>query len=468
MPNFMKTFLPLLCAALLPFVGRAETSPAKPNVIFFLVDDLGATDLGCFGSSFYQTPNIDRLAHDGLKFTHAYSACTVCSPTRASIISGRYPAELHLTDWIAGHNRPKAKLRIPDWTQHLTHDVPTLPQAMHAAGYTTCAIGKWHLGEDGPEKYGFDVAIADNGKGQPATYFSPYKNPHLSDGPPGEFLSDRLTAEAENFIEQNKEHPFFLYFAHYAVHTPLMGKPAVIAKYKEHVSPNDPQHNPVYASLIESVDDSLGHLRAKLDELKLSDKTIIIFTSDNGGLILNQVTSNLGMRAGKGSAYEGGVRVPAIALVPGVTQAGTVTTTPVISMDWTATMLDLAGAKPLDQQRGVSLAPVLHGGQISPRALFWHYPHYHPGGATPYSAMLEDNWRLVEFFEDNHVELYHLSDDPEEKHDLAMAQSAKAEELKAKLHAWRETMHAQLPTPNPDYDPAHPSAGPKKKTQPEQ
>lgn len=464
----MKKFL-LLCLALWPLAGRAAEVPsAKPNIIFMLVDDLGATDLACFGSSFYQTPNVDRLAHDGLKFTHAYAACTVCSPTRASIISGRYPAELHLTDWIAGHNRPKAKLRIPDWTQRLTHDVPTLPQAMHAAGYTTCAIGKWHLGEDGPEKYGFDVAIADNGKGQPATYFSPYKNPHLSDGPPGEFLSDRLTTEAEKFIEQNKEHPFFLYFAHYAVHTPLMGKPDVIAKYKDRVSPSDPQHNPTYAALVESVDDSLGHLRAKLDELKLSDKTIIIFTSDNGGLVLNQVTSNLGMRAGKGSAYEGGVRVPAIAYVPGVTQAGTVNATPVISMDWTATMLDLAGAKPLDGQRGVSLAPVLHGGQIPARPLFWHYPHYHPGGATPYSAVLDDNWRLVEFFEDNRVELFHLSDDPEEKHNLAATQPAKAAELTARLHAWREATHAQLPTPNPDYDPAHANDGPKKRTPPEQ
>jgi arylsulfatase A-like enzyme len=468
MPKRIRNFL-FVCMAFLPIASRgADKLPTKPNIIFMLVDDLGATDLGCFGSAFYQTPNIDRLAHDGLKFSHAYAACTVCSPTRASIISGRYPAELHLTDWIAGHDRPKARLRIPDWSKRLTHDVPTLPQAMHVAGYTTCAIGKWHLGEDGPEKYGFDVAIADNGKGQPATYFSPYKNPHLADGPPGEFLSDRLTSEAEKFIEQNKDHPFFLYFAHYAVHTPLMGKPDVIAKYKDRASANDPQHNAIYAALVESVDDSLGHLRAKLDELKLTERTIIIFTSDNGGLILNQVTSNLGLRAGKGSAYEGGVRVPAIALVPGVTQPGAVNATPVISLDWTATMLELAGAKPLDQQRGVSLAPVLGGGEIPPRPLFWHYPHYHPGGATPYSAVLENNWRLIEFFEDSHVELFHLSDDPEEKHDLAASQPAKAAELSRRLQAWRESMGAQLPAPNPDYDPQHANDAPKKKAPPEQ
>ena len=458
----------VVAASVLTLAGRAADSSAKkPNVIFILVDDLGATDLSCFGSPFYQTPNIDRLAHDGMKFTHAYSACTVCSPTRASIISGRYPAELHLTDWIAGHNRPKAKLRIPDWAKQLTHDVPTLPQALHAAGYTTAAIGKWHLGDDRPDAYGFDVAIADNGKGQPATYFSPYKNPHLSDGPAGEFLSDRLTTEAEKFIEQNKERPFFLYFAHYAVHTPLMGKPDVIAKYKDRASANDPQHNATYAALVESVDDSVGHLRAKLDELKLSDRTVVIFASDNGGLLLNQVTSNLGLRAGKGSAYEGGVRTPAIALVPGVTQAGAVNATPIISMDWTATILDLAGAKPLDQQRGVSLLPMLRGGEIAPRPLFWHYPHYHPGGATPYSAVLDDGWRLVEFFEDDHAELYHLTDDPEEKKDLAAAQPQKTAELRARLKAWREAVGAQLPTPNPNYDPAK-DAAPGKKAKPEQ
>ncbi len=467
--NTLLRALLVFSVGMLPCVSRAEDdSSAKPNIIFILVDDLGATDLGCFGSSFYQTPNIDRLAQDGVKFTHAYAACTVCSPTRASFVTGRYPAVLHLTDWIAGHDRPKAKLRIPDWSQRLTHDVPTLPQAMHAAGYTTCAIGKWHLGEEGPEKYGFDVAIADNGKGQPATYFSPYKNPHLADGPKGEFLTDRLTTEAEKFIEDNKDHPFFLYFAHYAVHTPLQGKPEVVAKYRARAAATDPQHNPTYAALIESVDDSVGHLRAKLDELKLSSRTAVIFNSDNGGLVLNKVTSNLGMRAGKGSAYEGGVRVPAIALVPGVTKAATVNTTPVITLDWTATILDLAGAKPLDKAEGVSLTPLLHGGEIPARPLFWHYPHYHPGGATPYSAILDNQWRLIEFFEDNHVELYHLSDDPEEKNDLAATQPDKAAELRAKLHAWRKADDAQLPTENPNYDPANANAGPVKKPAPEQ
>jgi arylsulfatase A-like enzyme len=448
----MKHLLLFFC--LLGLAHRAVAAPPPPNIIFILADDLGATDLSCFGSKFYQTPNIDQLARDGLKFTHAYSACTVCSPTRAALMTGRYPAALHLTDWIAGHNRPAAKLRIPDWTKSLAHDVPTLPQALHAAGYATCAIGKWHLSEDGPEKYGFDVAIANNGKGQPASYFSPYKNPQLPDGPPGEFLSDRLTSEAEKFIEQNKERPFFLYLPHYAVHTPLAGKAEVVAKYKERVTDGDPQRNAVYAALIESLDDSVGRLRAKLTELKLSERTIIVFTSDNGGLILGQITSNLGLRAGKGSAYEGGVRVPAIALVPGLTPPGAVCDTPIITMDWNSTLLDLAGARPLDGATGISLAPLLRGGTVPPRPLFWHYPHYHPGGATPYSAVLADGWRLVEFFEDNRAELYRLSDDPMEANDLAAAQPQKTAELRAHLKAWRESVGAQLPTPNPDYDPA--------------
>jgi arylsulfatase A-like enzyme len=458
-----------LLVVLAMFVAGSLPSPAvPPNIIFILTDDLGATDLGCFGSQFYQTPNIDRLAHDGLKFTHAYSACTVCSPTRAALMTGRSPAALHLTDWITGHDRPSARLRIPDWSKNLPHDVPTLPQALHAAGYTTGCIGKWHLGDDGPEKYGFDVAIANNGKGQPASYFSPYKNPQLPDGPPGEFLTDRLTAEAEKFIEQHQDHPFFLYLPHYAVHTPLMGKPEVVEKYRQRASANDPQHHPTYAALVESVDDSVGRLRAKLDALKLSERTIIVFTSDNGGLILNQVTSNLGLRAGKGSAYEGGVRVPAIALVPGMTKAGSTSTAPVITMDWTATLLELAGAQPLSAAQGVSLTPLLRGRALPPRPIFWHYPHYHPGGATPYSAVLDEGWRLVEFFEDDRAELYALGDDPMEQHDLAALQPQKTAELRAKLQAWRESVGAQLPTPNPDYDPAKDAQPPKRKKAPEQ
>jgi arylsulfatase A-like enzyme len=451
----------LLLLLVLAGIARAAE---RPNIILVLIDDMGLTDLSCYGSKFYETPNIDQLARDGMKFTHAYSACTVCSPTRAALMTGKYPAALHLTDWIAGHDRPAARLRIPEWTKSLPTDVPTLPGALKEAGYATCAIGKWHVSDGGPKAHGFDLSIANNGRGQPGTYFSPYKNPELPDGPAGEFLSDRLTVEAEKFIEQNKDRPFFVYLPHFAVHTPIAGQPDVVAKYKARATESDPQRNAVYAALVESVDDSIGRLRAKLAELKLSERTIIIFTSDNGGLVLNQITSNLGLRAGKGSVYEGGVRVPAIALVPGVTQPGSVSSVPVITMDWTATLLGLAGAKAIEGAHGVSLAPLLRGQNIPARPLFWHYPHYHPGGATPYSAMLDGGWRLVEFFEDNRVELYNLNDDPTESRDLAASQPAKAAAMRAQLKAWRESVNAQLPTPNPDYDPVK-DAQPKKKRQ---
>ncbi len=447
----MKRILLTLLVLAWASIARAAE---RPNIILMLIDDMGLTDLSCYGSQFYQTPNIDQLARDGMKFTHAYSACTVCSPTRAALMTGRYPAALHLTDFIAGHNRPAAKLRIPDWTKDLPASLPTLPRALKDAGYATCAIGKWHLSEGGPKAHGFDVSIANNGRGQPASYFSPYKNPELPDGPDGEFLSDRLTVEAEKFIEQNKDRPFFVYLPHFAVHTPLAGKPDVIAKYKARASESDPQHHATYAALVESVDESVGRLRAKLAELKLTERTIIIFTSDNGGLIMNQVTSNLGLRDGKGSAYEGGVRVPGIALVPGVTQPGSVCPTPVVTMDWTATLLEFAGAKPLDDTHGVSLAPLLRGQNIPSRPIFWHYPHYHLGGATPYSAMLEGGWRLVEFFEDNRIELFNLNDDPAESRDLAAAQPEKAAKMRSKLKAWRAIVSAQLPTTNPDSDSA--------------
>jgi arylsulfatase A-like enzyme len=444
--------LPRLALLLLALALSAHAAP--PNFLFILVDDMGATDLGCTGSKFYETPNLDRLAKEGLRFTQAYSACTVCSPTRASLLTGRNPAALRLTDWIPGHVRPNAKLKIPDWTQQLKIGETTLPALLKKAGYATASIGKWHLGPAGPTEHGFDLNIGGTEKGQPGTYFSPYKNPTLPDGPDGEFLTDRLTTEAEKFIEANQDHPFFLYLPHYAVHTPLMGKPEIVEKYKAKASPGDPQHNPTYAALVESVDDSVGRLRAKLAALGLAEKTVIVFTSDNGGLILNQVTANLGLRAGKGSAYEGGVRVPLIYCWPGKIKPGEVAE-PAITADHFYTLLDLASVPAVASGEYRSLAPVLLGkGGIEPRDLHWHYPHYHPGGATPYSALRSGDFKLVAFFEDSHLELYNLKDDPEEKINLVPANPAKAEELRGKLAAWWMEMHAQMPAANPDYDPA--------------
>ncbi len=442
---------------LLSLCAQAAEPSGRPNIIFVLVDDMGWTDLGCFGSKYYETPNIDRLAAQGMRFTDAYSACTVCSPTRASVLTGQYPARLHITDWIAGHKRPFAKLRVPDWTMQLSADIPNVAKSLKAAGYATASVGKWHLGPEAcwPDRQGFDLNVAGCDKGQPPSYFAPYRIPTLTDGPEGEFLSERLTDEALKFIESNRERPFFLYLPHYAVHTPIQAKPAVIEKYKARQDKGAPHHNPAYAALVESVDDSVGRLLRKLDELKLSANTVIVFTSDNGGLI--GCTSNAPLRAGKGSAYEGGVRVPLIVKWPGVTKPGSVDRTPVISADYYPTLLAMAGtpAPKAHAVDGESLEPLLRqSGTLARGALYWHYPHYHPGGATPYGAVREGDFRLVEFYEDGRAELYNLKDDLGETRDLASQLPEKAAALRQKLHAWRQRVGAQMPTPNPDSDAA--------------
>lgn len=455
-PALLRSLVTLLSLAVTLPATAAEPAP-RPNIIFVLVDDLGWTDVACFGSKFYETPNIDRLATQGMRFTDAYSACTVCSPTRASVLTGQYPARLHLTDWIAGHKRPFAKLSVPDWTMQLSADIPNVAKSLKSAGYATASIGKWHLGPETcwPDKQGFDLNIAGCDKGQPPSYFSPYKIPTLTDGPDGEFLSDRLTAEALKFIEANQGRPFFLYLPHYAVHTPLRAKKEVIAKYKAKADPGAPHNNPTYAALVESVDDSVGRLLQKLEDLKLGGNTIIVFTSDNGGL--KNVTSNVPLRAGKGSAYEGGVRVPLIVKWPGVTKPGSIDHTPVISADYFPTLLAMTGAPAPASHAvdGESLVPLLRqSGPLKRDALYWHYPHYHPGGATPYGAVRAGDFRLVEFYEDNRVELYNLKDDLGETQDLAAKLTEKTAALRQKLHDWRQRVGAQMPTPNPAFDQA--------------
>jgi arylsulfatase A-like enzyme len=437
---------------------KAPAAEAPPNVILILIDDMGATDLGCTGSKTYQTPNIDRLAADGMRFNVAYSACTVCSPTRASLLTGRNPAQLHVTDWIKGHVRPKAKLRVPDWTMELPEAEITLAETLKAKGYATASIGKWHLGPKMPEQHGFDVNVAGTQRGQPPSYFSPYNIPTLPEGPDGEFLSDRLTAEAEKFIEVNRDKPFFVYLPHFAVHTPLQGKKDVIARYKEKIKPGDPHSNAVYAALVESVDDSVGRLRQKVESLGIANRTVIIFTSDNGGLIggpKNAITSNLGLRAGKGSAYEGGVRVPLIFNWPGVVKAGSVVESPVITGDLFATVAELAGAEARASDEYQSLVPVLRGtGAVKERPFYWHYPHYHPGGATPYAAIRDGDYRLVHFYEDGREELYNLRSDPEEQQNLASTQPDRVTKLSAQLSDWQKKVGAQMPVPNPNFQPS--------------
>ncbi len=436
--------------------NSASMGGTKPNVIVVLVDDMGWRDLACQGSPFFETPHIDRLAASGMRFTQGYTACTVCSPTRAAMMTGQYPARLHITDWIPGHQRTYAKLSSPEWQKFLPLETVTVAERLRSAGYATACIGKWHLGGKPyyPEQQGFDSNIGGCDRGQPPSYFSPYKIPTLPDGPAGEYLTDREAAEAVNFIEAHRDRPFFLYLPHYCVHTPIQAKPAVKAKYAAKVTGGLAENNAGYAAMVESVDDCMGRVLATLDRLGIRDSTAIFFTSDNGGLVSS--TDNTPARAGKGSAFEGGVRVPFIVSWPGVTRPGTTSAEPAITPDIPATILDLTGAGPEPGQPldGVSLAPAFRGEPLGRDALYWHYPHYHPGGATPYSAIRSGEWRLVRFYEDGRRELYNLRADEGETIDRAAHEPDRVAALTEKLDAWLTSVGAQLPTPNPHHDPA--------------
>jgi arylsulfatase A-like enzyme len=302
-------------------------------VVLILADDFGWTDLACYGSKLYETPNIDRLARDGVKFTQAYSACTVCSPSRAALLTGKYPARLHVTDWIPGLPPENPKLLVPDWTKYLALEEVSLGQAFKSAGYATASIGKWHLGGEPyyPDKHGFDLNLAGTEAPSPKTYFAPYEIATLPEGPAGEYLTDRLGTEAAKYLEEHKDKPFFLYLPHFAVHLPVQGKQPIVKKYRARLRPDLMQTNAAYAAMVESLDDAVGQVRRKLDELKIADHTIVIFGSDNGGRV--PTTSNLPLRVGKGSCYEGGTRVPLIVFWPGVTKPNTVCETPVIGLD---------------------------------------------------------------------------------------------------------------------------------------
>ena len=435
------------------------------NIVLVVVDDLGWTDLGVMGSKFYETPNVDRLAEAGIRFTNAYAATTVCSPTRASILTGQYPARLRVTDWIDGHVRPWAKLQIPDWTHQLPHDALTIPEALGAANYVSASLGKWHLGDEGswPEAHGFALNVAGDHRGQPPSYHAPYEIPTLGEPDGEQYLTERLTDEGIAFIEDNRDHPFFLYLSYYAVHTPIEPEADKLSKYEVKRESGEGEwvhRNPGYAAMIESLDDGIGRLLQRLDTLAIADRTVVMFTSDNGGLVLpsspwGRVTSNRPLRSGKGSAYEGGVRVPFIVRWPGTTIAGSVDDTPVISADIYPTILEIAGVQnPGGIIDGLSLASTLRSeGSPDRDALYWHYPHYHPGGASPYGAVRAGRYKLIEHYEDMRVELYNLDVDIGEVEDLAERLPEQTARLRSMLHAWRNEVDAQMPAENPNYDP---------------
>ena len=456
------------------FTAAAHAAPPRPNVVLILADDLGWTDLACYGSDLHETPHLDALASGGMKFTQNYSACTVCSPTRAALMTGKYPARLRITDWIPGAMPDNPKLLVPDWTKFLPHAETTLAEVFQSAGYATASIGKWHLGtqEYYPETQGFDLNVAGTDKPQPPTYFAPWKIPTLTEGKDGDYITDRLGDEAANFTERSKDKPFFLYLPHFAVHTPIQGRADLVEKYRRKVKPGLKHVNVQYAAMVESLDAAVGRVLAKLDELKLADRTIVIFTSDNGGRITQGTTTNVPLRYGKASAYEGGVRVPLIVHWPGVTKPGSVSEAPVITMDLFPTLLEMTGLSAPESRSetgaagrdGVSLVPLLRQtGDLRRTELFWHYPHhqhYQLGGAMPYGAIRSGDFKLIEFFNDMHVELYNIRDDISEQRDLAATMPQKVADLQARLHEWRKEVGAQMPTPNPQHDPTRPEFNP--------
>jgi len=432
---------------LLPlFVLSALWSPLhaeRPNVVFILADDLGVNDLGCYGRTEHRTPHLDRLAAEGMRFTSAYCAQPICSPSRAAILTGRTPARLHLTTYLPGRPDCTAqKLLHPVIQQQLPLAEKTLAERLRERGYATACIGKWHLGGQGfgPTEQGFDFVHAGKANTTPSD----------SEGGKGEF---DLTAAAEKFIETNRARPFFLYLPHNTPHINYTARPALVAKHAG-------AFEPVYAALIESMDASVGRLLAKLDALGLREHTLVIFTSDNGGLHVPEAahartTHNAPFRAGKGYLYEGGLRIPLIVRWPGKVPAGRVVDTPVINTDWLPTLLELAGGKAERGLDGVSLEPLLLGQKpTKPRSFAWHFPHYTNQGGRPGGAIRDGDWKLIEHYEDGRRELYNLTDDPGELTDLAAQRPQLAAGLGVKLGAWRVTVGAQTNAPNPAFDPA--------------
>jgi arylsulfatase A-like enzyme len=493
------------------------------NVVFFLVDDLGWSDVGCYGSTFYETPQIDKFAEESVRFTNAYAACHVCSPTRASIMTGKYPATLHLTDWLPGRREfPFQKLLNADIEQHLPYEEITIAEVLKEHGYSTAIFGKWHLGDDpsGPLQHGFDVQVPNWEKGWPNSgYHAPFELEGLADSD-GQYLTDRLTDEALSFIEKSKDKAFFLYLSHFAVHDPIEGRDDLVEKYQEKSrsikplqeapfilegNPDDDntmtradldkligeldyqaykvlpkrtvkvkqvQDNVQFAAMVESVDESLGRVLSKLEALGLEDNTIVLLFSDNGGMSAANFgnpdrvipesrldkaysTSNLPLRGAKGWLYDGGIRVPLLIKWPSRGQQGSVCNVPVISTDFFPTILDMLGlpVSPKHRLDGLSITSLLKGEQKLARdAIYWHFPHYsNHGMQSPGGAVRSGEYKLIEYYENNTVQLFNLKTDIGEQHDLSSSEPEKARELRDMLHKWRADLNAQMMSPNPDY-----------------
>ena len=451
--------------ALSPAYAAETAVKSRPNIVFILADDYGYMDIGANNpKTFYETPNIDRLAAQGMRFTAGYAACPVCSPTRASIMTGKYPPRTGVTDYIPGMRN--AKLLSAPNADHLALEEVTIAEALRDAGYVNFFAGKWHLGTGpyAPSAQGFDPSLINVG----GSYF-PFNSMPSSDPKEDPKYTDRIADDAVRFIVANKDRSFFAYLPFNAVHIPIGARQDLVEKYqrKKASAPADAwgqehaskvrlvQNNAAYAAMIEQMDTAIGRVLAALESNGLAERTVVIFMSDNGGLSTAEghSTSNLPLRGGKGWLYEGGVREPWIVRLPGVIKPGSVCDTPVISTDYYPTLLELAGL-PLNPQQhrdGVSLVPLLKGEKLERGPLFWHYPHYGNQGGAPSGAVRDGDWKLIEWYEDNSVELFNLRDDLGEKKNLAVEHPEKAKELLGKLHAWRKDVNALMPTPNPDF-----------------
>lgn len=463
--------------------GCVESVAAKEqplNIVMILVDDMGWTGLSGYGSDLHQTPHIDQLARRSMKFTDAYASASICTPTRAALMTGKYPARLNMTIWHEQAKTPQQNKRLipPIVEGSLSHDEITIAEVLRTAGYKTGHVGKWHLGEAShyPETHGFDFSFGGCCWGCPATFYFPYrgmyggeKNRHYryidgidaSEPREDEYLTDRLTDEALSFIDRVAENPFFLYMSYYTVHKPIEGKPDVAARYEEKIQDGMDHQNAHYAAMHEALDDNVGRILEKLENEGLAHHTVVILTSDNGGFINNDkygntVTSNAPFRSGKGSLYEGGVRVPLIIHWPGVTTPGSTSDEPVATMDLYPTILNIAGSSGNANHNatvdGVSLVPLLKNARyrLNREALYWHYPHYY-STTTPVSSVRQGKWKLLEYLEDKRIELYDIHSDLGEAKNLANSYPGKARELQQKLTSWRDAVDAPMPQANPDF-----------------
>lgn len=476
-PGFTMRFLIALCTLCLTYtLGSAK----QPNVVLILVDDMGLHDLSIEGSTFYRSPNIDKLARTGMRFTQGYATCRVCSPSRASIQLGKFTARHGITQWIGARSGMEWKRDDPllpaDYVRELPHEDISLAETLQQAGYTTFFAGKWHLGGEGslPTDHGFDFNVGGHHRGSPpGGFFSPYKNPQMENGSPGESLTLRLADETAGFIKQHQNEPFFAMLSFYSVHAPVQTTKELWTKYQQ-AAPKLPdtmsrfkidrtlpvrqvQDHPVYAGMVETTDTAVGQVLNTLDECGLTQSTIVIFTSDNGGVSSGDAyaTSNLPLRGGKGRQWEGGIREPYYIRYPVKTKPGSTCDTPVTGADFYPTLLELCGLplNPAQHVDGVSLVPLFTGDEIDPRPLYWHYPHYDNQGGEPSSLFREGDWKLIHYYEDGRNELYQLDQDPTEQSDLSRTHPARTKRMAAQLDRWLHSVGAKFPEPDPRYDP---------------